>query len=142
MPTKSNKKEWKPTCKQQRFIDAYDGNAAEAARIAGYAHAEAQGRRLLRNVRISASISERERKRATHKIASREQRQAFWTETMQNPKNDLKDRLKASELLGRSNADFTEKRILQGDKDKPLELAHQVNRELDQRVKDVIGADG
>ncbi len=51
--------------KQQRFVDAYVGearaNAAKAARLAGYSEATArqQGQRLLTNVDIQAAISER-----------------------------------------------------------------------------------
>ena len=42
-------------------------------------------------------------------IASRVDRQKFWTEMMTAKEKDDNDRLKASELLGRSEGDFTEK---------------------------------
>ena len=42
-------------------------------------------------------------------IANRVQRQQFWTEVMKNPEASLADRLRASELLGKSEADFVAK---------------------------------
>ena len=43
------------------------------------------------------------------RIATRVQRQQFWTEVMKNPEASLADRLRASELLGKSEADFVAK---------------------------------
>ncbi|MDP2270930.1 MAG: hypothetical protein Q8K32_09385 [Archangium sp.] len=42
------------------------------------------------------------------RIANRAERQAFWTSVMLDSKERTTDRLKAAELLGRSEADFTE----------------------------------
>jgi phage terminase small subunit len=53
------------SAKQQKFVDAYlgdaRGNASEAARLAGYSAKTAgqQGSRLLKNVEIQAAISDR-----------------------------------------------------------------------------------
>lgn len=119
------------TVKQQRFIDLYDGNATVAAEKAGYAHPGSQGERLLRNVDIATAIKDREKARENKVIADREERQAFWSEVFRGeivekvpviktvdgdreyvieevpPK--MTDRLKASELLGRSEADFVDR---------------------------------
>ncbi len=115
------------TVKRQRFIDLYDGNATVAAEKAGYAHPMQQGERLLRNVEILTAIQEREKDRENKVIADREERQAFWTTVFRGeivekvpvikdgtyqieeipPK--MSDRLKASELLGRSEADFVDR---------------------------------
>ena len=100
------------TTKQQRFIDFYDGNATDAARKAGYLQAERSGLQNVGNYRILAEIKKREQQRNKSTIASREERQAFWTESMRNPEIDINARHKASELLGRSEADFTDNQRL------------------------------
>ena len=45
----------------------------------------------------------------TRGIARRERRQIFWSDTMLDIAAEMKDRLKASELLGRSEKDFVDK---------------------------------
>lgn len=47
-------------------------------------------------------------------VASGEQRQRFWSEVMWDAEAEMKDRLKASELLGRTQADFVERREVVG----------------------------
>lgn len=56
--------------------------------------------------KIKAAI---ERKQAGIKgksIATRKQRQQFWTTTTYDPSVNMSDRLRASELLGKSECDF------------------------------------
>ena len=113
-------KEHKFTVKQQRFIDFYDGNATEAARKAGYKGNDNTlkqvGSENLAKPYISSAIKNREEKRSKSTIMSREERQEFWTKMALNSKKKDSDRLKASELLGRSEADFTDiKRIVDKD---------------------------
>lgn len=98
----------KLTVKQQRFVDFYDGNATDAARKAGYANPRQAGARTLSNVVISDLIKKREKKRNGNAIMTRLERQVFWTNMVLNAEKDS-DKLKASELLGRSEADFTDK---------------------------------
>ena len=97
--------------KQKKFVQAYMGNATEAAIKAGYSEktARSQGQRLLTKADIKQSIQKREEKQTSAVIATREQRQEFWTKIMYDNAADMKDRLKSSELLGRSQADFTDK---------------------------------
>ena len=97
--------------KQKKFVQAYMGNATEAAIKAGYSEktARSQGQRLLTKADIKQAIQKREEKQTSAVIATREQRQEFWTKIMYDNEADMKDRLKSSELLGRSQADFTEK---------------------------------
>ena len=101
------------TIKLQRFIDFYDGNATEAARKAGYKGNDNTlkqvGSENLAKPYISSAIKNREEKRSKSTIMSREERQEFWTKMALNSKKKDSDRLKASELLGRSEADFTDK---------------------------------
>ncbi len=96
---------------QRRFVEVFDGNATAAALAAGYApnSAASQGARLLKNAKVAAAVRERETKEIKPLIASRQARQEFWTKTMQNDSEDIRNRLKASELLGRSEGDFLER---------------------------------
>jgi phage terminase small subunit len=100
------------TLKQKRFIELYNGNATEAAIKAGYApkHAYQSGFRLLRQAEIKAAIEARTKKIDGPHIASREERQAFWTKIFHDESYDMAHRLRASELLARSQADFVERR--------------------------------
>ncbi|MGD0572288.1 MAG: hypothetical protein ABSB11_04640 [Sedimentisphaerales bacterium] len=95
------------TCKQQKFIDSYNGNIKEAAEKAGLSYRYC--RKLVAKRNIMEAIQNRENTEIRPKIiATRQERQHFWTELMNNESEDTNDRLKASELLGKSEADFTE----------------------------------
>ena len=97
---------------EQRFVDAYSGNGEQAAISAGYSKhtAKVQGSRLLTRVNVINAIKTREEKPKALRILTRQERQAMWTKIAlgQEDGADMKDRLKASELLGRSEADFTD----------------------------------
>ncbi len=131
MKNKNNKL----TVKQQRFVDYYDGNAYEAAKKAGYAGnyntISQMGKENLRKPTIIKALKEREKKRNGNGIADRQERQEFWSKILRGEMKvkkhiaigrgedrevieveaepDLKDRLKASEHLGKSEADFIER---------------------------------
>jgi phage terminase small subunit len=110
------------TPKQQAFVDAYAGNGTEAARAAGYQGTDATlatvASKLLKVAKVSEALARRrvsvEAARAAvvkvaGTIATRAERQAFWTATMLDSGAEMSARLKASELLGRSEVDFTDK---------------------------------
>ena len=101
------------TPKQQKFIEAYAGNGVEACRAAGYSETgiRVTAHRLLTNPNIRAAIEKRNEGPQMQRIMSRVERQALWTRIALGEEEgaDMKDRLKATELLGRSEADFTEK---------------------------------
>lgn len=97
------------TTKQQRFIDFYCGNASDAARKAGYKIPGRSGDQNVKKREIREAIRKRQDKEDRPTIADRQTRQKFWSETMQDKELDYKHRLKASELLGKSEADFTDK---------------------------------
>lgn len=106
------------TTRQQRFIEVFNGNVVESARLAGYSEQYALKQAhitLGRNRIIQQAIQERERDRQEPLIATREERQKFWTSVMNDPEQEMQHRLKAAELLGRSEGDFTER--LQIDQD-------------------------
>lgn len=97
------------TEKQAKFITEYtkDLNATQAAIRAGYSPktAYSQGQRLLKNVEVQKIMKERH----DEAIADKEERLKFWSNVMRDNEQDMKHRLKASELLGKAQADFTEK---------------------------------
>ncbi|CAM6004907.1 unnamed protein product [Sphagnum balticum] len=101
------------TAKQIKFIELYDGNAAEAARQAGYKGNDdtirSAGSGNMQKPHIVAAIQERHKKKMRSRIATREDRQAFWTKVMNDENEKMIDRLRASELLGKSEADFIDK---------------------------------
>jgi len=139
------------TTKQQRFVDFYDGNATDAARKAGYkgndATLAAVGLENPRKPYLVKAIQEREKKRNSQAIMDREERQKFWTKVARDeeiqkvavgmgeekkvveipPK--LSDRLRASELLGKSEGDFIERRREEG------ELTVKIVRFCDETAK-------
>lgn len=105
------KTEKKLTVKQQRFIDAYDGNATAAAIAAGYSQKTAYsiGQENLTKPEIIEAIQQREADRRARAIMTREERQVFWSDTIRDGGQQIRDRLRASELLGRSEGDFIDR---------------------------------
>ncbi len=101
--------------RERRFVEHFmaSGNATKAAGQAGYSRKTASqiGYRLLRKVQIQQAIAERAE--SDPAVWTREDRQRFWTAVACGAAGyrsaSLHDRLKASELLGRSQADFVER---------------------------------
>lgn len=114
------------TPKQQAFVDAYTGNGTAAARAAGYKGNDATLAQVasenLKKPEVLAAIQARNQVpaqvraavAAAGRIATRAERQAFWTKVMLDGSERTIDRLRAAELLGRSEADFTEKVLVTG----------------------------
>lgn len=100
------------TERQQRFVEAYavTGNATEAARKAGYTDPSI-GRQLITKNNVAAAIAQLAQKRKSAAIADAGERHAFWTKVLRGKQRgaDMKDRLKASELLGKAQGDFLER---------------------------------
>jgi len=121
------------TPKLRMFVEAYDGDPVYAARVAGFTGADnylkQKTNELLENPTIIEAIKQRARYMAGLKktIATREERQQLWSDVMRNedphrieefdsngvpiPVTNipLLTRMKASELLGKSEADFIDK---------------------------------
>lgn len=99
--------------REQRFVDLYAGNAGKAMREAGYHGGDAElsqaGSRMLKRKRVRDAIRRRDEEERNARIATRQERQSFWTDIMKDPEQDIAARLKASELLGKSQADFVER---------------------------------
>jgi phage terminase small subunit len=104
----------------RRFAELYDGNGVEAARHAGFkgdpATLASTAYRLLRNDEVRELISARSKDVSILPlIMSREERQELWSRLAVDPGVEPTVRLRASELLGKSQADFTEKLEVKGE---------------------------
>lgn len=103
----------KLTLKQKKFADEYiiSGNIEQSAIKAGYSKKYARGRsfELLANVGIKKYIDERQKELDKAKIATMEEIQEFWANTVRNPQEDMKNRLKASEYIAKTKGAFLEK---------------------------------
>jgi len=128
------------TLKQQDFIEFYAGNATEAARAAGYKNPRRAGNRLLTNVDIQNAVQARHEQdpKRTQKIANREERQTYWSKIMRDEKQSMKDRLRASELLGKSEGDFITRLEHTGEDGGPLQLKHELGPELREMINEII----
>ena len=92
------------------FVDLWTGDLQESAELAGIGYGYAK--EMMGSVKyshIKELIRTRERTRTNRKIKNREERQEFWSNVMQDPQEKTPDRLKASELLGKSEADFIDR---------------------------------
>jgi len=106
---------------QKKFADYFieSGNATEAYRRAGYkskgAAAEANASRLIRNDKVQEYIAKRNKQLESDRVASMEEVKQFWTNTMRDNEAEIKDRLKASEYIAKTNAAFIEKQQITGE---------------------------
>ncbi len=99
------------TFRQQRFVDLYDGNATQAAIMAGYSKKTARmmGHENLTKLYIAEAIAKRNMKQDAPLIMSRKARQEMWSKVANDKDVDINARLRASELLGKSEADFVDR---------------------------------
>ena len=99
------------TARQKAFIEAYQGNATEAALKAGYSEKTAGkiGHQLLEKTRISQAIQEREEKRRNELIMSREERMIALSAIGRNAEELTKERIKAIDVLNKMSGDYLER---------------------------------
>lgn len=125
------------TDKQELFIKEYliDMNATAAAKRAGYSEKTAYsiGQENLNKPEIKQAIQEELENRKSALIATREQRQRLWTEIMYDTEQSTRDRLRASELLGKSCGDFIERIETKGEA--VLDLRAQVRSVMLEQLK-------
>lgn len=101
--------------KRRAFVREYikDFNATQAALRAGYAPGSArqQASDLLANPDIRQAIEQHQQKADANAILTLSELQEWWTNliTGQEPNARTADRLKASELLGKSMGSFTDR---------------------------------
>jgi phage terminase small subunit len=118
---------------QRQFAEHYaaTGSCVEAARLAGYSTPRSQGPRLLRHpgvMELLKPIFEAKAEESNGRIATAAQRHEFWTRVMLGLEEgvEMKDRLKASELLGKCQGDFVERKEITGKDGAPLQVNHSV----------------
>ena len=103
----------KLTEKQKRFADYYieSGNAERSAIKVGYSEKYARGNahKLVANSGIKEYIEERNKLLEDERIADMKEVKEFWTNTMRSDEAERKDRLKASEMIAKTNAAFVDK---------------------------------
>lgn len=107
----------KLTQKQKLFADYYisnGGNGSDAYRRAYPTckkedTAKVNASRLLTNANILRYVEERNKELADDRIADMREVKEFWTDSMRNIKAELKDRLKASEFIAKTNGAFLDK---------------------------------
>lgn len=91
--------------RQQKFCDYYlqSCNATDAAKKAGYSERTAYsiGEENLKKPEIKKYLAEHGEKAHKERIASANEVLEFWSETMRDEKQTRKDRLRASENLGK-----------------------------------------
>jgi phage terminase small subunit len=124
------------TDKQQKFVALYNGNATETAEMCGYSNPRIAGQRCLKHVAICNLIQEKRAQEVKPFVLDRQGRQKLWTEIAQSADESTKDRLKASELLARSEGDFLD-RVAIG-QDKALDPIRLVIEQINGTTKGVI----
>ncbi len=120
--------------KRRLFVEAFmgvaQGNATEAARIAGYKAPNPVGSQLLAIPSVKAAIEER--RLDCPLIASRQERQQVLSGFLRDVELGTGHRLKAIELLGRMQGDFLDRTEVTIKQDPKGELAGFLDRLHDQ----------
>ncbi len=99
------------TERQARFVDLWNGNGTETAKMAGYSHPKDAGIRCVKHVAIGRLIRAKRASELKPEIMTRIERQRFWSKIIADPEVHIKYRLKASELLGKSEGDFIDRYV-------------------------------
>ena len=100
--------------RQKRFCQYYVGecvgNVVQSALKAGYSNSYANhlAYKLLENIEIKNYIKELSKDGESKRIATAEDVQAFWTDILNNPEEQTKNRLRASELLAKVQGLFND----------------------------------
>jgi len=105
------------TEKQRRFCEAYSsngGNALAAARSAGYRQPVPQGGENIKKPIIQRALESLRLTTTSSAIMTREERQRLWSAMIRDRSIPTMARLRASELLGRSQGDFLERTEISG----------------------------
>jgi len=130
------------TPSQAAFVDGFTGCVTETAKITGLAPGYCQA--LMSDPKYAHvraclydKVREERSRRHGRVVASRLERLSMWTSIMRDKKQFTKDRLKASELLGRAHMDFVEKTVVETTG--PLQVS--VVRGLDERLEILRKAD-
>lgn len=100
------------------FADAYSSNGGNATAAYCAAHptcrrstAKVEGHKYLTKPNVRQAIERRRMAASMLAVMTRTQRQQLWTNVANDPTQPMAMRLRASELLGKSQADFVEVRV-------------------------------
>jgi hypothetical protein len=121
------------TVKQRRYVDCFDGDIKRSAEKAGISYVYAKELHAKTcYAYVMEYIQNINDNQSSRNIATRQERQEFWTKVLNGTEKfevvvgsgetqkvvelpaKMADRLKASELLGRSFADFVERKEITG----------------------------
>ena len=110
------------TQNQKRFADEYvmSGNGAEAYKTA-YKNvkkdstARANASRLLTNANVIRYIQERNKQLDKEKVADMQEVHEFWANVLRDEENSTSDRIRVSELIGKTNGAFLDRVEQTGD---------------------------
>lgn len=101
------------TVKQKAFCDYYlmSGNATQSAIKAGYSEASAYSTAHfnLKKPAIIEYIQSYQNTTDDKRVADMNEVQAFWASTMRNEEFKIEDRLRASDLIARSNGAYLDR---------------------------------
>ena len=109
--SKNKSDKQKLTHKQKLFIKYYNGDANEAAVLAGYSKKTARriGYENLTKLYIAQAIKEKneiKHNKIKQKLISNDELRVWWQNIMESQEYDINTRIKCSELLGKSKAIF------------------------------------
>jgi len=116
--------------RQRKFAELYaaSGNATQSAIGAGYSpnSAGTNADKLLKNTNLREYLAQLSRTTQSSRIATRDERQQFWTSVLRGEAHQgevprFADRLKASELLGKAQADFVDRHEVTGKDGAPIQ---------------------
>ena len=100
------------TDKQRRYLNCYDGDIKRSAKVAGISYQYARDLHTRTHyLDFQEALKNRTDEIISGLIMTRQERQEFWTSIALGKEEDgikMSDRIRASELLGKSEADFTE----------------------------------
>lgn len=103
----------KLTIKQKKFADEYiiSGNIYQSMLSAGYSenYAKSDGCKILENPSVKNYIEERTKEAELPKIASMQEIHEFWANMVRDENARPNDRLKASELIAKTQGAFLDK---------------------------------
>jgi len=106
-------------------LELYDGNATKVAKVLGITAGVVN--KHIQHPVMRYMLGERKPMMSVEgAIADREERAETLTLVMRSPRIDVKDRLKALELLGKMNADYTDKVEVKGE----ITTLHELVRSL------------
>jgi len=121
------------TEKQKKFCDYYIelADATKAAIKAGYSEKTAYsiGSENLRKPELLKYIEQRQEETKNDRTADMIEVKEFWTKVLRNEYEDMSNRIKVSELIGKSNGAFIDKHIV-SDKTEMTSLLESINRQL------------